>query len=167
MTQITNDAQLKFAHNVIEHLGIKLYKNKSGNVLAELLANSWDADATMVDIAIEPDGGDRQNGSISISDNGCGMDYDTIRDHYLHVGKPKRRHANQKSDGGRKPMGRKGLGKLAPFGIARVIDVATVKDGLLNWFTLNLDNILAAGDHGTYPPQFHAKDHPICKDSKK
>lgn len=151
-------AELKFAHNVIEHLGIKLYKNKSGNVLAELLANSWDADATWVNLDVVPSGGKNGNGAILLGDNGSGMPYSHVKDHYLHVGKPKRRNPNQRSEGGRRPMGRKGLGKLAPFGIARVVDVITIKNGLTTWFTLNLDDILAHGGDGRYPPTFHAID---------
>lgn len=151
-------AELKFAHNVIEHLGIKLYKNKSGNVLAELLANSWDADATWVSLNLDDKGGASGNGSILVQDNGVGMSFDHIRDHYLHVGKPKRRSPNQTSAGGRRPMGRKGLGKLAPFGIARVVDVISVVDGRTSWFTLNLDDILTHGEGGRYPPEFHARD---------
>ncbi|WP_299030591.1 ATP-binding protein [uncultured Sulfitobacter sp.] len=151
-------AELRFSHNVIEHLGIKLYKNKSGNVLAELLANSWDADSTWVALNLDQDGGEAANGCILLEDNGVGMDYAHIRDHYLHVGKPKRSTPNQTSVGGRRPMGRKGLGKLAPFGIARVVDVVSVVKGVTTWFTLKLDDILAHGQDGRYQPIFHAID---------
>ncbi|WP_198144891.1 ATP-binding protein [Pseudorhodobacter aquimaris] len=153
--------ELKFAHNVIEHLGIKLYKNKAANVLAELVANSWDADASWVDVKIDKLGGPRNNGCIVISDDGIGMSHAQIKDHYLHVGKPKRTNARDLSPRGRRPMGRKGLGKLSPFGIARIVDVCTVQDNLINWFTLDLDQILAVGSSGAYPPKFHAKDTPI------
>lgn len=152
------EPKLKFAHNVIEHLGIKLYRNKTGNVIAELLANCWDADSKWVDILIDPNGGDNQNGCIAIFDDGVGMSYKQIRDHYLHVGKPKRRKPNERSPGGRRPMGRKGLGKLAPFGISRLVDVVTISDGLLNWFTLDLESILKVGPDGSYPPTFQEKD---------
>ena len=39
---------LKFDHNVIEHLGLKLYQNRPTNVIAEMVSNSWDADAARV-----------------------------------------------------------------------------------------------------------------------
>ncbi len=147
--------ELKFAHNVIEHLGIKLYKNKSANVLAELLANSWDADSTKVDIKIHSEAGNNSDQYIYISDNGSGMSFNHIRDHYLHVGMPKRKKATDRSKKGRRPMGRKGLGKLAPFGISRTVDVASIDENLISWFTLDLDNILAVGSDGSYPPVFH------------
>jgi hypothetical protein len=153
--------ELKFAHNVIEHLGIKLYKNKAANVLAELVANCWDADASWVDIKIDKMGGPQSDGCIVISDDGVGMSYALIKDHYLHVGKPKRTNAKEVSPSGRRPMGRKGLGKLSPFGIARVVNVCTVRDNLVNWFSLDLDQILAFGSSGAYPPKFHATDAPV------
>lgn len=150
--------ELRFAHNVIEHLGIKLYRNKAGNVLAELVANSWDADAKWVKISVDDTSGKDGNGRIFINDNGHGMSFETIRDQYLHVGKPKRKSAKDKSLGGRSPMGRKGLGKLAPFGIARTVDVVSVSGGKLNWFVLDLDSILKVGPTGNYPPVFHIQD---------
>ncbi|HEV7344130.1 MAG TPA: ATP-binding protein [Devosia sp.] len=155
--------ELRFSHNVIEHLGIKLYRNKAGNVLAELVANCWDADAKWVDIELDENAGDDGNGRIVIADNGVGMSFETIRDHYLQVGKPKRKSAKERSSGGRMPMGRKGLGKLAPFGIARTVDVATVHGGLLNLFTLDLDQILKVGATGAYPPKFHLQDVPATE----
>lgn len=160
-TEPKNEPALRFSHNVIEHLGIKLYRNKSGNVLAELVANSWDADAKWVDLEVDANGGNDGNGRIFINDNGHGMSFETIRDHYLEVGKPKRKSAKEKSAEGRNPMGRKGLGKLAPFGIARTVDVVTVHGEMMNWFTLNLDQILKVGASGTYPPTFHLKDAPL------
>ncbi|MEP4805286.1 MAG: hypothetical protein ABJZ69_12820 [Hyphomicrobiales bacterium] len=68
-----SDAELRFSHNVIEHLGVKLYKNKTGNVLAELLANCWDADAKNVEITLDQNGGLLANGCIIISEVCCGM----------------------------------------------------------------------------------------------
>ncbi|MFK0684008.1 ATP-binding protein [Ochrobactrum sp. BD67] len=152
---------LTFSHNVIEHLGIKLYKNKSGNVLAELVANSWDADAPWVDIEVDEAGDNNRNGCILIADGGHGMSFETIRNHYLHVGKPKRKSPKESSPNGRRPMGRKGLGKLAPFGIARTVDVITVCDKKLNWFTLDLDAIMKVGPSGSYPPHFKERDRAI------
>lgn len=150
------ELELRFDHNVIEHLGIKLYQNKPVNVLAELVANCWDADAKHVWIDIREVG---KQGMISVADDGSGMDRVALATRYLVIGKAKRRNAKDKSDGGRLPMGRKGIGKLAPFGVASMVDVATVKAGRLTWFTLSLDGLRnspgEAGRHN-YRPNFHA-----------
>lgn len=149
------ELELRFDHNVIEHLGIKLYQNKPVNVLAELVANCWDADAKHVWIDMRKVD---EQGMISVADDGTGMDRVTLATRYLVIGKAKRRNAKDKSDGGRLPMGRKGIGKLAPFGVATMVDVATVKAGRLTWFTLSLDGLRnspdKAGRHN-YRPDFH------------
>ncbi|WP_394144628.1 ATP-binding protein, partial [Burkholderia multivorans] len=130
MEMTEEDLTLKFSHNIIEHLGIKLYQNKPTNVIAELVSNSWDADAKNVWINIVSDG---DEATVSVEDNGHGMTRADIVHKYLVIGKPKRKKENpmETSPSGRFLMGRKGIGKLAPFGIASVIDVVTVtiKDG--------------------------------------
>lgn len=159
----SDEAILEFDHNVIEHLGIRLYQNKIINVLAELVANAWDADATRFSVDIFSDSGP----TIAVSDNGRGMNFEDIRTKYLVIGKKKRKNPKDLSTGGRAPMGRKGIGKLAPFGVARQVDVLTVQDGLLNWFTLKLDDLLmAAPGHQRYKPIFLAKNQPVKTFSK-
>ncbi|EZP68016.1 hypothetical protein BV97_05657 [Novosphingobium resinovorum] len=104
---------------------------------------------------------DFRQGFATVADDGFGMSLKALRDRYLVIGKSKRTSPKEQSPGGRKPMGRKGIGKLAPFGVARMVDVATVNAGVLNWFTLSLDDLLKMGRDGgehRYKPVFHAKD---------
>lgn len=135
--------------NVLEHLGINLYSNISA-VLTEAVANAWDADATLVDIAL-----DQTAGEISISDNGVGMSVDDINAKYLHIGYRRRNGGNDITPLGRKVMGRKGLGKLSLFSIAKVIDVQSAKDGTANGLRMDIDEIRAAlkENHTDYSPQ--------------
>lgn len=152
--------ELRFDHNVIEHLGIKLYQNKPVNVLAELVANCWDADAKHVWMDFREHDGTQ---FATVADDGVGMSLAAVRDRYLVIGKAKRSSPKDVSPAGRKPMGRKGIGKLAPFGVARFVDVATVSGGVLNWFSLSLDDLLTLGRDGgehRYRPNFHAMDLP-------
>jgi len=51
----------------LDHLGIGLYSNIPA-VLSEVVANSWDANAKIVDITI-----DRAGTCISVKDDGWGM----------------------------------------------------------------------------------------------
>lgn len=112
--KMTLDLQL------LNHLGLNLYSNASA-VISETVANSWDADATEVNIVITDD-------SIIISDNGCGMDLEDINNKYLHVGR-QRRNADEAitTNYGRAVMGRKGIGKLSLFSIANSISVYSIK----------------------------------------
>lgn len=71
--------KMKISLNVIEHLGINLYSNLPA-VLSEIVANSWDADATEVRMNIK--GINR----IEIIDNGVGMNEEDINNKFLLVG---------------------------------------------------------------------------------
>ncbi len=112
--------------NVLNHLGVNLYSNIPA-VLAEVIANAWDADATEVKVEF-----DRKNKAITISDNGLGMSLTDINEKYLHVGYQKRTDLNLTNgltSKGRKPMGRKGIGKLSLFSIANKICVYSKRQG--------------------------------------
>ncbi|WP_304270954.1 ATP-binding protein [Brevundimonas naejangsanensis] len=161
MTIELDEPELEFDHNVVEHLGIKLYQNKIPNVLAEVVANSWDADATHVWVTTSKSTGSSE-GFIAVADDGSGMDYDAIKNRYLVIGKPKRKNPKDRSLGGRGPMGRKGIGKLAPFGIAREVQVVTLSKQRISWFSLELSGLLSAGPgHTKYRPPFKLRDIPL------
>lgn len=134
--------------NVLNHLGINLYSNIPA-VLSEIVANSWDADAENVHV----DFGDDK--TITITDDGIGMTLEDINNKFLLVGHPKRENNNVLSIRHQRPyMGRKGIGKLSMFSIAKTIDVITRKDGIINAFRMNVDAITRAisGDGNSYNP---------------
>lgn len=114
-----NKFTMSLSLNVLNHLGINLYSNIPA-VLSEIVANSWDADASKVEIKISDD-------SIIIQDNGCGMDENDINTKFLYVGHRKREKSESSPKFNRKYMGRKGIGKLSMFSIAQEIDVISKK----------------------------------------
>lgn len=142
--------ELKFDPKTIEHLGVKMYSTLPP-ALAELISNAYDADASRVIVEFY-----EQNGTpktITVSDDGLGMSSGDIQDRFLVIGRNRR-----SADGDnpsprfkRLPTGKKGLGKLALFGLAKNVVVDTVKDGLRNRFSLNWDSLLMA--QGVYSPQ--------------
>lgn len=113
--------QMTLSLNVLHHLGLNLYSNLPA-VLSEAVANSWDADATRVEITINA-----QAGRVTITDNGIGMTATELNDRYLRVGYRRRENPDDpwaaRTAGGRAVMGRKGIGKLSLFSIARTIEV--------------------------------------------
>ena len=115
--------KMSLSLNILNHLGLNLYSNTPA-VLAEVIANAWDADATdvKVDFNIEEK-------TITVADNGHGMDLADINDKYLLVGYQKRDKLHFRTPCGRRPMGRKGIGKLSLFSIANEISVYSHKDG--------------------------------------
>lgn len=121
--------------NVLNHLGINLYSNVPA-VLSEVVANAWDADATEVSILVEPN-----TREIIIQDNGFGMTRQDINQKYLAVGYQKRKHGENTTPSGRSVMGRKGIGKLSLFSIAKVIEVYSAKDGDKSAFRMKTEDI--------------------------
>lgn len=148
-----SESKFKFSIdlNVLNHLGINLYTS-TPPVLSELVANCWDADATEVEIIIDPDGG-----SIIIEDNGEGMTVDDINERYLTVGYQKRASGHARTSRlGRQVMGRKGIGKLSVFSIAQTVNVYTKKDGEISAFKMDrikIKEAIESEDTSDYYPE--------------
>lgn len=115
----------KFAPRLLDHLGISAY-NSVRKCLAELVANSYDADAEKVSIQL-PDIVD-ENALIEIEDNGTGMSPQEIENNFLLVGRNRRKDGERTSKN-RLVIGSKGIGKLAGFGIASRMNIISYKDG--------------------------------------
>ena len=134
-----DELMMTFTPNTIEHLGVRMYSTLPP-VIAELVANAYDADATELHIHLK----DHTDKEIIVSDNGHGMSFDEINNKFLRIGRNRRNEeGNQKSPGGRNVIGKKGLGKLSFFGIAHEIEVQTTKDKKRNSFSMKLIDILA------------------------
>lgn len=129
--------QLSISLNVLEHLGINLYSNVP-SVLSEIVANAWDADATRVDVSW-----DRSVGRIVITDDGVGMTAQDVNARFLKVGHRRRDDQPGPTAKGRKPMGRKGIGKLSLFSIAGTVVVETARDGEKSAFRMVREAIRA------------------------
>ena len=118
----------------VDKLGVKLY-DKASAVIAELISNSYDADARSV-VVHAPMGqylASRKGGvlhdkdlTIEVTDDGTGMTPTEMQAFFLPVGTERRNDPRRGATSpkfGRRVMGRKGVGKLAPFGICKIIEV--------------------------------------------
>ena len=125
--------------SVLEHLGLNLYSTIPA-VLSEVVANAWDADASNVKVEFDKDAG-----QISIADDGIGMTRDEVIDCFLAVGYRRREIAGEVTPlHSRRPMGRKGIGKLSSFSIANMVKVYTVRDGEKTAFSMDVAKIKEA-----------------------
>lgn len=125
-----------------------MYKRRD-TAIAELVANAWDAGATEVHITVpEPATYDRQVDEIIISDNGAGMSEDSVQEDYLVVGR-NRRAEGQAAPPGRQVMGRKGIGKLAGFGVSGKMTLATWQGGELTTVPLELGRLKTKAGEAT------------------
>lgn len=117
------DFTFKIDLNVLNHLGLGLYSSTPA-VLTEIIANAYDAEATEVIINF-----DKQNNKISIQDNGHGMSEDDLQYKFLNVGYARRNFSDFTKSNSRRVMGRKGIGKLAMFSLANIVNISTLQEG--------------------------------------
>lgn len=116
---------------ILELLGPNLYTNIY-YVLAELIANAYDADANNVYIISNKD-------DIRVEDDGHGMSYEAGDiGKYLNVAGVSRTTEGESltKSGARRKMGRKGVGKLAALSVSENVDVLTVADSEKSGFIL-------------------------------
>lgn len=126
--------RIRFAGRLIDLLGQQMYGGAVPSV-AELVANAWDADANRVEITLPVNVND-PGAEIVVRDYGPGMSFSELNDYYLHIGY-ERRSRGDRTNSGRLVMGRKGIGKLAGFGIAEDIYVTSINNGHLVELQLN------------------------------
>jgi len=91
--------------------------------LAELVKNSYDADATEVLIHFAP-GEDR----IEVIDNGHGMTLQEFEDFWMRVGSPHKQEKRYSRKFGRRMTGNKGVGRLSAQFLAHQLEIETVSD---------------------------------------
>ena len=129
---------------VLRLLGAQLYGD-TPSIISELVQNAYDADASAVWITINT----TSPNTIIVQDDGIGMTPEEINTRFLNIGQD-RRTAFPTSPSGRKVLGRKGIGKLAVFSLAKIIDVYSVKDNQVAACRLDFDDItLNNGDPKT------------------
>lgn len=144
---------MTFEPNTIEHLGIKMY-SRLPTALAELIANAYDACSLNVAVKLYDDGGDRR---VIVEDNGIGMSFKDINILFLRIGRNRRTEGGLDTPCGRIPTGKKGLGKLALFGLGNTIKIITKRKGQKVEFILDWDEIMGT-EGAEYEPTFNIKE---------
>lgn len=165
---------MRISRLTIDKLGVKLYDKVSAAV-AELAANAYDADAEQVHIRLPlnetlgkkaPDGIVDLGWVVEVIDDGHGMTPKEAQDYFLHVGRDRRRNPETRRSREKKRavMGRKGIGKLAPFGICRRIEVIsaggeeTAHGYAISHFVMDFDRIMDKDVEGPVPLEAGSQD---------
>jgi primosomal replication protein N len=149
--EIAADGAVNFGIQVLgrtlEHMGVQMYKQRP-TAIAELVANSWDACAKTVTITLGTENYDKASSTVIIEDDGQGMNPDQIQGNYLVIGRNRRMDKDpaDKQICNRAVMGRKGIGKLAGFGLAERITVETWQANEKITFTLNINDLKEKDD---------------------
>lgn len=132
------ELEFSTSNNAVTHLGRNLYST-TPPALAELVANSYDAYATILDINFNQD-----EDYIVVADNGKGLDFNELKDKYSTIGREKEKEIPFNGLSEREPMGKKGIGKLAAFSLGDEYEVytKTKNDDLWMNFKLNYHSML-------------------------
>lgn len=132
------ELEFSTSNNAVTHLGRNLYST-TPPALAELVANSYDAYATILDIKFNED-----EDYIVVADNGKGLDFKELKDKYSTIGREKEKEMPFNGLNKREPMGKKGIGKLAAFSLGDEYEVytKTKDDNLWLNFKLNYHKML-------------------------
>lgn len=122
---------------LITMLGDQLIKNEI-IALVELVKNSYDADASWVKVSFVDFNADfsaKSSSKIIIEDDGCGMNAEILKKHWLNPATPdklKRKKEKETTDKGRIMQGEKGIGRFAIFKLGKNIKIVTRRQGIDN-----------------------------------
>lgn len=148
---MSEDIGFKPKARLILQLGDQLIRSES-IALLEIIKNSYDACATKVIIRMK-NVDDPLLGEIHIEDNGFGMDYDLIKNVWLHPGTTFKKNQIDNDDFvspcGRVPLGEKGIGRFGAHKLGEKIELISKKENSkeeaclnINWMDFDNDNLL-------------------------
>lgn len=121
--KIMTKASFRFSPQILARLGEELNQTADQS-LAELVKNSYDADATRCVIELKDVA--KPGGTIIVSDDGDGMDPESIRDKWLVLGRSSK-SSSSPTRTGRTPAGSKGLGRLAALRMGREVLLESIE----------------------------------------
>lgn len=117
--------KFKPSSRIITTIGEDLIKDMNSAII-ELVKNSYDADATKVDIKISSfEENKNEKLKIEIIDNGHGMSFETVINKWM-VPATADKLDRKYSPGGRMLQGRKGIGRYAVAKLGEVINLRTI-----------------------------------------
>lgn len=117
------EGEIRVASRIIDYLSSGLYPSP-GACLKELVNNSYDADASLVEVFVKPDA-DR----IIVSDDGCGMDRTEFEAHFKRISESHKRDGSDFTAGGRPKIGKIGIGFIAANEICELMEIYSTKSG--------------------------------------
>lgn len=127
----TGKLVFKVRPRLLTLLGDQLIKDANLAVF-ELVKNAYDADATVCAVTLEHPT-DPSKASITVEDDGMGMDEETLRNVWMMIATDFRALQRQQDKRTRKfnrfPLGEKGLGRLSAHKLGRSIRLITRKRG--------------------------------------
>lgn len=151
-------------------LGEQLIKNER-IALVELVKNSYDADATVVNVDFRGFGEDystNPDSAIVITDNGIGMAEVVIRTTWMNPATPSKaisKRAAPRTERGRTIQGEKGIGRFATFKLGSEVTLVSRAAGSVDEVTLVVDISFLDRDDGYAPElEYYLDGVPVLLD---
>ncbi len=141
-------ASIRVSGNIISELSEKIPSNVIA--LNELMKNAYDAGANYVKIKL-----DSKTRTMTITDDGCGMDVNDINT-LFHISNSEKRYG-EINKYGRYTQGSKGLGFLSVFKFGTNVLWRTNKAGGLQ-FSVDFNGLVACDDISNYPIELFSDD---------
>lgn len=164
--------KMTVAGQLFKHLGLQMYAG-AVPAISELISNAYDGMARNVWVTIPTDRPIQAGDEIIVKDDGHGMTFEECNSEYLSVGRNRRSSGNDwtKAYNGlraRKVQGRKGIGKLAGFGVAERIEIRTVKNRGVSHFALDFPKLTRSesfADTKGYSPEPLSDDGQVTNEA--
>ena len=129
----TFSGEIVVASRIVDYLSSGLYESPAA-CLKELINNSYDADATCVDVFVKPDA-DR----IIIEDDGHGMDRHDFELHFKRISESYKRVDSDETESGRPKIGKIGIGFIAANEICDVMEIFSTKENSTELLHVSID----------------------------
>lgn len=125
--------KMRVGVSIVKQLSTAFYSRKS-MVLEELIANSYDAGATKVDLKLSPN-------QISVTDDGSGMSPEELtRFFYISYTEKSKKQVKEIRDKlKRYIIGKFGIGKLSMYQLCKRFQITTWKDGIESHSVFDFD----------------------------
>lgn len=127
------EGEITVAARIIDYLSSGLYQSPAA-CLKELVNNSYDADATLVEMYVKP-----RADRIIISDNGNGMSREEFEEHFRRIAESHKRDDADETKMGRPKIGFIGIGFIAANEICHVLEIVSTKRGSTELLEVSID----------------------------
>jgi signal transduction histidine kinase len=121
---------------IIDRLGKELV-GRQETAVSELVKNSYDADATLVELTFE--NFSSKGGRLTIEDNGSGMTRDELINGFMRLSSSEKIENPQSPQFKRKRAGRKGIGRFATQRLGKKLTIITQSEKSSNAYKVEID----------------------------
>ena len=131
---------------IINRLGLELV-GRSETAVSELIKNSYDADATKVNLFFKNT--QKKGGTLTIEDNGEGMDFKNLKNGFMRLSSTDKVHNPISKKFKRKKAGKKGIGRFSTQRLGSKLTIITKREEMslalkivIDWNSYKIDTEL-------------------------